>query len=135
MVLNSYKARYKKQSNVNFIYADITNDLPDIDNISNVIWDACINFFNIEMQDKILKCIAERLEKSGGILSGSGVLKNGQAMWNEYDHLFQDEDEVRKLLLRHFKYVRVYKGQKNADENTVFFAATNSEKLKELKRR
>lgn len=126
------KAKYKKQQNVNFIYADITNNMPDIDGITNVIWDACINFFTVEMQKKILSCIAKRLEESGGVLSGSGVLMNGQIMWKEYDHLFQNEREVRELLLKYFKYVRVYKGQKDDDENTVFFAATNSEKLKEV---
>lgn len=125
------RAEYDKPENVTFIYADITNNMPIIDGVTNIIWDACINFFTTEVQEKLLKQIADRLDETGGVLSGSGVLTDDRKMWREYDHLFQSEDEVKDLMLKYFKYVRVYKGQKG-DESTIFFAATNSEKLKAL---
>lgn len=124
------KAKYGKPYNVTFVYADITSDMPVIDGITNVVWDACINFFTDEMQEKLLKQIAGCLDQAGGILSGSGVLVNGQKMWQEYDYLFQSESDVKNLMMKYFKYVKVHRGEKGTDESTVFFVATNSEELK-----
>ena len=119
--------RFSTFKNVNFIEADFLLNMPcENMQLTNVVWDASINFFTEEKQLVILKKIKQRLANTGGILSGSAIIKSVETLfWEKYDHVFYSEAELRHLLESVFKNVKIIRPQYKSD--VCYFMASDSQ--------
>lgn len=110
-----------------FIVADFLRDMPcENEPLTNVFWFASIYMFSEAEQNQILLEVSKRLKKRAGILSGSALLKDvlKEKYWKYWVKLFDDENELRILLLKYFR--NVYIG-KTSTEFSVFFMASDGE--------
>lgn len=116
-----------RKDNVRYIVADFKKNMPCKNtDLTNVIWDASINFFNDDEKKELLSEIAQRLNRKKGILSGLAVVEiPGKKTWKEFHSAFRNEEELRVLLGLFFKRVKVFRGMR-VDE-LVFFSATDGD--------
>lgn len=115
------KRKYKRD-NIEFIKADFAADMPCKEvALTNVIWDASINFFDVNQIESLLDQISTMLSANKGILSGVAVSgQSGDAKWEHYKHLFCDGKELEHILKKHFINVLVY-----GSEAQLYFYASN----------
>ena len=113
------------RDNITYKCLDFLHCMPHVEGVTNVIWDASINFFKRKEQEKILMEIKDMLSKRGGILSGCAVIEKGEAKWRYYDSLFYSTNEIEVLLKNFFLSVYVFE---SADKSgMIYFWATDGE--------
>lgn len=110
---------------ISFEVADFLNNMPfENKRFTNIIWDESIDMFKEEEQRIILSNIRKRLDKYGGILTGSCVLKDGSDLWSHYVGQFEDFDCLHNFLSEFFNNVYIYP-KLNILSNMCLFMCSN----------
>ena len=119
-------ARKKNNAaNVEFILADIRNDMPG-GKFENIVWDAAIEHFTpLEIQN-ILNNIKTRLVPEG-ILSGYTIVEksNGEKSLSHHEYEFKNKEDLLRFLTPHFNNVTVFETIFPSRHNLYFWASDN----------
>lgn len=96
-----------------FVKADFLREMPQVDGLTNVLWNASIQMFETEEIRAILSTIKQRLAGTNGILSGSATVVDenfpAEKYWKYCRNPFKNDDELYILLKEYFKFVFVYR--------------------------
>ncbi len=98
------------RDNITYKCCDFLHEMPHVEGVTNIIWDASINFFNRKEQEKILKEISDMCKKRRGILSGCAVIEKDGSKWAHYNSSFQSIEEIEVLLKKFFMNIYVCGG-------------------------
>ena len=114
--------RKNSASNVEFLLADIRNEMP-VGKFDNIFWDAAIEHFTPNEIKKILNDIKSRL-KENGVLSGYTNKENentGKAL-SHHEYEFKSKEDLLNFLKPYFKNVTVFETVFPTRHNLYFWA-------------
>ncbi len=115
--------KYNKAPNINYGLCDIRISIPE-SQFDNIIWDAGIAHFSIDEILPILFTIKTTL-KDKGVLSGYTIKgsHNGSKSLKQHEYEFTSEAELKELLSKYFKNVKVFETLYPTRTNLYFWAS------------
>jgi SAM-dependent methyltransferase len=125
-----FATRYNAASNVRYVQGDVTDPLPE-GPFDNVIWDATIQYFELDEIRAVCRSVRNVLA-ANGVLSGYTIVEPATAPLFEYHHTrFADASDLVALLGSEFQAVRVVETRYPARHNLYFFAAADDSSFSE----
>ena len=118
-----------KRPNLNFVVADIRNQMPN-GKFDNVIWDGAIEHFTEDEIAKLMGDIKERM-KTNAILSGYTIVEkdDGVKHIHQHEYEFQSKEDLIRFLEPHFTNVVVFETVYPSRHNLYFWASDDESQI------
>ncbi len=119
----AHARRYNQAPNVDFLMADIRQDIPE-GCFDSVIIDAALEHFTPEEIDHLLVELKKRI-KSEGILSGYTIVERPDhtKSLHQHEYEFSSKGDLLRFLKPHFGNVKVFETVYPTRHNLYFFAS------------
>jgi ubiquinone/menaquinone biosynthesis C-methylase UbiE len=115
--------KWAKFSNCSFQVQDIRNPQIPAGQFDVCLWDAAIEHFTQTEMDQIFASIKKALTQDG-VLHGSTNQKQDTKGHHEHEYEFSNLEELKKFVLKYFKYAQVWQ-RNHADRNNLYFRASD----------
>ncbi len=112
--------RKNSQKNINYLLADIRNEMPKGD-FDNIVWESAIEHCTEEEIKLIMTDIKHRLYNKSGTLSGH--TRSDTIALEQCNYEFKDMADLKRFLTPHFKNVTVFETVFSNRLNLYFWAS------------